>query len=252
MRVRSSCVLLACVLGLVACNDTSLVGDGEPPPTDTPSPTPTPVADPIGCADGTREGFLAMDTYPAIAACSGAWSVPGLSQPNLAPTCGRDGGNDSGHPDGNGCSAADLCAEGWHICSGFTEVELNAPSGCADAVPGSAPPGSLFAIAQHSADNMVCDESTADTNDVFGCGNLGHTLSGPSCGPLTAALASEQPGSCGWNEAMPPIGPWECAGSDSYDEGAAVTKNGCPGGSCSYSGNPIGNSDGGGVLCCHD
>lgn len=130
---------------------------------------------------------------------------------------------------------------------------MRAPSGCADAVPSAAPPGVLFAIAQGSTTDTVCDESSPDSNDVFGCGNLGMALSSSQgCGPLTAALASQQPNSCGWNEAMPPIGPWECNGSDSWDEGALVTKNGCPGGSCSYSGQPVSSSDGGGVICCRD
>ncbi|MCO4763357.1 MAG: hypothetical protein KC502_17705, partial [Myxococcales bacterium] len=31
-----------------------------------------------GCADGTREGFLDMKKYSKLAACSGAWSVPGI------------------------------------------------------------------------------------------------------------------------------------------------------------------------------
>jgi hypothetical protein len=67
-------------------------------------------------------------------------------------------------------------------------------------------------------------------------------------------LASTQPQSCGFNEAEPNLGPWEClGGSDSHlNEGALVTKDACQGDSCSYDGDPIGASDKGGVLCCRD
>jgi hypothetical protein len=208
-----------------------------------------------GCADGAREGFLSWDDYPDIAACSGAWSVPGVTRPDLTPTCGHAAGDDSANLDGDGCSAADLCMAGWHVCAGGVEVAALAGS-CDDAVPPGAPDKSLlFAVAQHSVTNIVCDDAASETNDVFGCGNLGVTLSGGNgCGPLNRALASTNPDSCGYNEAEPGLGPWECdGGADSHlSEGSLVTKRGCPGGSCSYDGAPVGSSDKGGVLCCRD
>ncbi len=75
-----------------------------------------------------------------------------------------------------------------------------------------------------------------------------------NCQPLNRVLASMHAGTCGFNEAEPPLGPWQCMGdSDSHlHEGALVTKSGCGSGSCSYDGNPVGNSDKGGVLCCRD
>ena len=211
-------------------------------------------ADPVGCSDGTREGFLSQTQYPNIAACSGAWSVPGVTRANLVPTCMRVAGNSSANADGVGCAAADLCSSGWHVCSGAAEVAQQAPSGCADAVPPGTPDKSLlFIVSQASQMNTTCD--TTGDNDVFGCGNLGIQLTADkNCGPLNRALASTQPQSCGYNEAEPQLGPYECkGGSDSHlHEGALVTKAGCPNDSCSYSGSPVGSSDKGGVLCCRD
>jgi hypothetical protein len=211
-----------------------------------------------GCADGTREGFLSQTDYPKIAGCAGAWSVAGVTVNNAAPTCGRSAGNTGTNGEGIGCSAVDLCASGWHVCQGKEEVASKAPNGCADAVPPGTPDKMLFfAVYQHSTMNTVCDDPTSmGDNDVFGCGNLGVQLtSDKNCGPLDRALASTAPGTCGFNEAMPPLGPWQCpstvARSDLH-EGAVVTKDGCPNASCSYNGAPIGNSDKGGVLCCHD
>lgn len=101
----------------------------------------------------------------------------------------------------------------------------------------------------------VCGEWGDGFNDVFGCGNLGAGL-GPdkSCGPVDRVLASTAPNSCGFNEAEPPHGPWECKGPDDshLNEGKLVTKKECAGDSCQYDGNPIGSSDKGGVLCCRE
>jgi hypothetical protein len=209
----------------------------------------------VGCSDGTREGFQSLTQYPSIAACSGAWSTGGVTVANATPACNRTAGNTSAHPDGQGCAAVDLCAAGWHVCNGKTEVAARSPGGCADAVPPGTPDKALFfAVFQHSTSNSICDDAGGD-NDVFGCGNLGVQLQADKqCGVLTRALASMQANSCGYNEAEPNLGPWECkGGSDShYHEGALVTKKGCPNDSCSYDGHPVGSSDKGGVLCCRD
>lgn len=208
-----------------------------------------------GCADGTREGFLSLQTYPQIAGCSGAWSVGGITRPDLAPACGRSSGNDSDNPEGAGCSAADLCAPGWHVCRGQEEVAELSPDGCAGAVPPGTPDKTLFfAVRQNSRADSVCDQSDQG-NDVFGCGNLGAVLTPEkNCGPLNRVLASMHAGTCGFNEAEPPLGPWMCQGGDDshLHEGSLVKKNGCSSVSCSYDGNPVDNSDKGGVLCCID
>lgn len=208
-----------------------------------------------GCADGQRDGFLSISDYPLIAACSGGWSIGGVTRDDLEAECGHQSGNQSGNPEGNGCSAVDLCAPGWHVCQGHQEVSEKSPAGCDDAVaPGTPNKGVFFAIYQHSTNNTTCDNS-AEANDVFGCGNLGTELSsGQNCGPLTRALASTQPNSCGYNEAEPGHGPWQCLGGNQshFQEGALVTKNGCPNNSCSYDGYSVGSQDRGGVICCRD
>lgn len=210
----------------------------------------------VGCSDGGREGFLDQNTYTHIAACSGGWTVPGITPASVVPACGRQAGDDSGNPDGNGCASADLCADGWHICHGWGEVAAKSPSGCAGATPADAKPKSLiFAISQPSENGSVCGKDGAGNNDVFGCGNLGTSLGADKgCGPLDRVLASTQPDKCGFNEAEPPHGPWQCVGGPGSDllEGETVTKKGCPSSSCQYDGYPVANQDKGGVLCCRD
>ena len=241
--------------------DVPIVIEGNPlefedPPVDDPPEDDPPETDPeAGCADGDREGYQDWNVYPDIAACSGGWSVGGVTRSDLAPTCSNGAGDDSGNVEGDGCSAADLCAPGWHVCGGHVEVEENAGS-CDDAVPYGTPDKALFFVVQQNSDNgSVCDDGSANGNDLFGCGNLGTDLSSDkNCGVLNKVIASMNAGSCGYNEAEPSHGPWECGdGSDShYHEGELVTKKGCPGWSCSYDGNGVGNSDKGGVLCCRD
>lgn len=229
----------------VPCGSDRTCQDGVCVPTQPPPPA-------AGCADGSREGFLDQSRYPSIAGCSGAWSVGGVLTAT-APACGRGGGDDGANSEGSGCSAADLCSAGWHICGGRVEVAARATS-CTDAVPPGTPNKALFfAAAQTSDNNSVCGGT--GHNDVFGCGNLGTTLTpDKACGPLDRALASTAPNSCGFNEAEPNLGPWQClGGADSHlREGELVTKVGCPGRSCTYDGQPIGSSDKGGVLCCRD
>jgi hypothetical protein len=215
-----------------------------------------PVTPEAGCADGTREGFLDSAAWPQIAACAGAWDRPGVTPDTVAPTCGRKGGNSGSNPAGTGCASADLCATGWHVCNGWQEVAQKSTTGCAGAAPADAKPKSLFfALRQPSASKSVCGAAGDGYNDVFGCGNLGTTL-GPdkNCGPLDRVLASTQANSCGFNEAEPNLGPWECKGTGASDlnEGANVTKKACQSSSCSYDGYPVGPSDKGGVLCCRD
>lgn len=210
-----------------------------------------------GCSDGTREGFQSLTEYPAIASCSGGWSVGGVTRDDLAPACDRKSGNNGQNMEGTGCSAADLCAVGWHVCRGKTEVAAKAGAkGCADSVPTGSPDKAMFfAVQQHSAQFSQCDDASAGDNDVFGCGNLGIALTGDKgCGVLTRALASMKAGSCGYNEAEPGLGPWQCLGAAGSDihEGGLVTKSGCPGSSCTWEGSPTGNWDRGGVLCCKD
>jgi hypothetical protein len=215
-----------------------------------------PVDPEVGCSDGTREGFLDLDQYPHIAACSGAWDQPGITPEGIEQTCAGQAGNDGAKKEGKGCSTPDLCAAGWHACITYKEVAEKSPTGCAGATPPDAKNKSLFfAVRQPSYLGSVCGDWGDGFNDVFGCGNLGAGLGDDKdCGPLDRVLASTSPNSCGFNEAEPPHGPWECMGPDDshLNEGALVTKKECTGGSCQYDGDPIGSSDKGGILCCRD
>ena len=217
-----------------------------------------PVKPSVGCADGTREGFVDQKAYPQIAACAGAWDQPGITPDAVVPTCGRQGGNDGAKANGQGCAAPDLCADGWHICKTWQELAQKSPTGCADATPAGAAPKSLFfAIRQPSQNGSVCGDwnDGPNVNDLFGCGNLGTTLDATKkCGPLDRVIASTTPNKCGFNEAEPSLGPWECVGPGKSDlfEGANVTKKACQNASCQYDGQPVQPWGKGGVVCCAD
>jgi hypothetical protein len=207
-----------------------------------------------GCSDGTREGFKSLGLYPNIAACSGGWSVPGITRADLTQTCGGSSGNSATNKEGQGCSAADLCSGGWHVCRGKEEVASRSTTGCAGAYEGASDKSLFFAVVQASNNGSIC-EAGAGNNDIFGCGNLGATLDGSKqCAPLNKVIASTSPGNCGYNEAEPNLGPWEChGGTDShYHEGQIVTKKGCSNSSCTTDGHSVATWDKGGVLCCRD
>jgi hypothetical protein len=69
----------------------------------------------VGCADGTREGFVDVTRYPDLAACEGTW-LGDLDQ---------------------SASAEALCASGWHVCTeadtevgALTTAQATAFPGC--------------------------------------------------------------------------------------------------------------------------
>ncbi len=173
---------------------------------------------PVGCADGSREALEDEVAYPGIAACAGGFWVPGVGAP--VPACNREGGNDGPHPDGIGCSIADLCAAGWHLCTTRYEVAMAGLASCGNVSWG----GQFFATAQSGEGANACNDT--GTNDVFGCGDVGYeNVSG--CAPLdrsTGNLCVSLPGA------------WECS-EDAYDEVSYLVKPG---------------PDFGGALCCLD
>jgi hypothetical protein len=193
------------------------------------STTGTPDAGPpawvVGCADGTREGLQSLARFPDVAACSGGWTVPGLVSPQtLTPQCGRAAGNDGAKPDGEGCSVADLCADGWHVCESAHELAAKAMN-CDEAFPGGAV--KMFFASRQRAQGTTCDTTnTAGTNNVYGCGNFG---SNATCTPFMHMLRDSD---CKANP------PWMCVDgplSQSTSELMDVTKP---------------SSEHGGVLCC--
>ncbi|MDI3289140.1 MopE-related protein [Polyangium sp. 15x6] len=198
---------------------------------------------PNGCSDGTREGFVDEQQFPLIAACSGGWSVPGIHTAPV-PQCNHVTGNTSPNPNGNGCSAADLCSPGFHVCKGADDVASHAPDGCFGV---GFTPNVFFATGQGSTGCGICtlgtntdpdicngcscggDCATTEltANDLFGCGTLGNSNDG-NCGVLDVTSAN----ACG---AL--FAPWQCGGGDLCAEAHIVTKLG---------------PEGGGVLCCAD
>jgi hypothetical protein len=215
-----------------------------------------------GCADGDREGFVEVVSYPDIAGCSGGWSVPGVmwqnpgtapACPSLAtydttdPACGRRAGNDGANPDGNGCNVADLCESGWHVCTSAADITAHSPSGCGGATQPNDPP--LFFASRQSSNgceqcatgsrtgsdcNSVsctggCAQTASTSNDVFGCGSLGLDTGFVGCGPidrfsynLCSALGND----------------WSC-----NDDGSGL----CEAYAIVHTGPAFG-----GVLCCRD
>jgi hypothetical protein len=173
----------------------------------------------VGCSDGEREAFTDTTTWPAIAACDGGWDVPGVRPPPSA-TCARSAGDDSGNPAGAGCSAEDLCALGWHLCTGAEDVVDSSPDACTGM---GAEPDTFYATGQSSETGNPCTDG--GRNDLWGCGTLG--AEHDSCLPLTRA-------SFDLCQALAP--PWDC-GQDGVNEATNLIK---PGGG------------GGGVLCCAD
>ncbi|HEU5055555.1 MAG TPA: hypothetical protein VFU21_03495 [Kofleriaceae bacterium] len=199
-----------------ACAGDAGVED-SPPDASAPADARTISIDPIGCADGEREGFADAAMFPRIAACAGGFAVPGL-RTTIAPACERAAGDDGALPDGAGCNAADLCSAGWHVCVGAAEVGARTAGSCAAAGDG------FFVTRQSGPGGALCGDGA---NDLFGCGAVGQAVTDASCAPLdrfSFDLCSALPA------------PWSC-GADGAAEADAVVKPG---------------ADAGGVLCCRE
>jgi hypothetical protein len=185
-----------------------------------------------GCADGTREGFVDIGVYPSIAACAGGWDEPGLlSMASQTPECDRAAGNEGNNPEGHGCSVADLCAVGWHVCETAHDVAVaTAGMGCAPAYELYLAKPAFF-VTRQRAQGLVCDATNQmGTNNLYGCGNIGSTAD-KSCAPFMHMLRDSD---CANHS------PWACADGqvgNAQDEYSVVTKAGAAAG---------------GVLCCKD
>jgi len=181
-----------------------------------------------GCADGTREGFTSVADWPAIAGCSGAWSLGGLLSPEArSPACMREAGNDGRNPWGDGCGVADLCAAGWHVCRDAADVRGSSPSGCESAATSVEP--RFFLVLAGASSQGICSPDRNATNDVHGCGTLGQPESS-ACEPLNRRLS--------FAECQASMGIWSCGGPGEHlIEAALVSKS---------------ESALGGALCCRD
>lgn len=221
-------------------------------------------SDPIGCADGGREGFENRTTYPVIASCGGAWDVPGAFHDT--PSCAREAGNAGVNADGAGCNVEDLCAEGWHVCYGPDDLAIRTGGrGCTDAVSTSYPnhglgnptvsvsPGGAFFMTRTSGFGTGnCDEVVngfpQSYNDIFGCGTMGSTPQA-NCSPFNRFGHNQCQAlhSFDGDSGVPASAfgytadqyAWDCFdGADGTNESRFVVKS-----------RP---EDQGGVLCCKD
>lgn len=204
---------------------------GDAPPLADEGSAPVPVEQPgvagTGCSDGTREGFRDSSVWPIIAGCAGGFSQPGVIG-TLRPACALLAGDSSYNPTGAGCSAADLCSKGWHVCLGGPDVKSHSPTGdCEGAVLAGEP--RFFIVATGATSTGVCISDTAAANDLHGCGGLGQPES-PDCPPLNRRM--------GFADCRQTDKVWSCGtASESTEEAAVVTKSG---------------PTLGGVLCCKD
>jgi hypothetical protein len=191
-------------------------GPGESSSSESTGPAPD-----NGCADGEREALEDELVYPDIAACGGGWTVPGVVV-NVT-NCDREGGDDGINPGGTECSVEDLCSEGWHVCQDRVEVMDDGIANCNDeAIAWGG--NSFYATRQSGEGGNDCDPT--GVNDVFGCGDVGHTMIN-NCAPLNRSTAN----GC---VALP--APWECDTSLTQ-EAEFIVKPG---------------PEFGGVLCCRD
>jgi hypothetical protein len=201
----------------------------------------------VGCADGAREALVDKAMFPNIAGCAGAWTVPGIFpyalRTSKVAACATNGDDMEAPGPGTDCSAADLCAAGWHICKGGEIGPRTGGKACAALTPGEyesgfysasisgpgcyicAPiTGSITDPAQCKPDSCKADCRERDdlTNDLFGCGIS--TVQNSTC-EVIGSVGDK----CGAVDSMV----WKCPSS--VNEGKDVTKIA---------------SKNGGVLCC--
>jgi hypothetical protein len=183
----------------------------------------------VGCSDGTREGFRDAINWPSIAGCAGAFDQAGvMGSPDLRPVCDLQAGDTSANPKGKGCSAADLCAQHWHLCRDSSDVAQHSPTGdCESCVPAGEP--RFFLVASGASAMGMCSPDPRAANDLHGCGGLGQPES-EACAPLARRM--------GFADCLATQGVWWCGSDfDSLQEAAVVTKQ---------------ETTLGGVLCCRD
>jgi hypothetical protein len=153
-----------------------------------------------------------------------------VTEQSLAPGCARAAGNDGSNATGTGCTVEDLCADGWHVCRGASELTQIGVT-CQDSgiTPGTAAGGAVFfATRQRGTAPTGCSvEATTGSNNLHGCGNFGR-VEDPGCAPpLDRQLENT---GCTANP------PWSCNDPTSImTEAMVATKPG---------------STRGGVLCC--
>jgi hypothetical protein len=205
----------------------------------TTTSTTNTVVNESGCSDGEREYFMPYlgNAYKDIAGCAGGFFVSGITTPaSMQPQCGRNSGDDSANPNGQGCSVEDLCSAGWHVCKSAGEVKNKSGyngygGGCASLWNA---PDQLWLTRQAQLDNGDCAGPPAK-NNLTGCGTGFGSNPDWSCGPLNRSVNYQ---------ACIPTKAWFCGNGQQNDpnsgllnEAEIVQKQG---------------PEEGGVICCRD
>jgi hypothetical protein len=108
-QCKSTCATTGYLCGSDGCGGICGTACTGATPTCVPAKGCKPAALTVGCADLTREGFADMTTYPTLAGCQAKWPTLSLRTSTTLTPCGNDLRD---------CpTAADACAEGWHICT---------------------------------------------------------------------------------------------------------------------------------------
>lgn len=170
-----------------------------------------------GCADGQREGFADIKTYPTIAGCLAVWDGEmNLRKGKTSKTCGDDL---------DVCSSpADVCAQGWHVCARDGDyhdlTDRISDKQCAEG----AGPGKFVAAISHVKTKGECADPPGPTTR-YPCLDEGYGAEPVCCGE------SCRPGQC-----RDAVWPKQTLISMGKAEGcAAVTSE-----------------RNGGILCCKD
>ncbi len=217
-----------CILGLIlcaplGCGDSFESAPGGGGSTGTGGSGGGATSDPVGCADGKRELFKNEESSPNVAGCAGAFDVAGVTtSPSKSPSCARGAGDDGSNADGVGCSVADLCAVGWHVCASVAELDAAA---CAD--DGDSPSFFVTRLSTTTG-SLTCAAGASD--NLVGCGaGVGQAPdAGGSCGFLNTVLI--------FSRCDSELAAWDC-GTSTDLEAEVVTKSA---------------PDEGGALCCRD
>ncbi|RLB65670.1 MAG: hypothetical protein DRI90_01395 [Deltaproteobacteria bacterium] len=221
---------LACCLLLVSCGtdftgDEGQGGDGGTGGSSTSSGTGGSTTASAGCSDGSRELFTDLSAQPDIAGCEGGFSVPGVTTPaSRELPCNREAGNNSENATGEGCSVADLCAVGWHVCD--SDADAAASLKGTKTCPTTAQP--TFWITRQATDgSKQC--VTGGVNNVVGCGTSVGEPAQQSCTPLNTMMLFSH---------CDALTAWDCGtATEGAHESQVVTKS-------AY--------NQGGALCCRD
>lgn len=110
-----------------------------------------------GCSDGTREGFVALDRFPAIAGCGAEWPMGSMRAAKTGAQCGRGTSI---------CTVpADACGDGWHVCASppHGAVEVSAKATAAECL--SQPGAFVMAVGDQN-----CEPCSATADGAACCG----------------------------------------------------------------------------------